>query len=137
MPDTKAFDQHYRALSDEELLKLAAEGGFTAEPAQLLGKELARRNLTFDEAKRHFAPEWLDKADVGTLGVPNACERRTDYCTNCRTERRGRSSLCPGNPFRRFYSKGASDASESSLHPTPPHCFIRAATPFDGAVAIL
>ena len=48
MPDTKAFDQHYRALSDEELLKLAAEGGFTAEAAQLLGKELARRNLTFD-----------------------------------------------------------------------------------------
>ena len=46
MPDTKAFDQHYRALSDEELLKLAAEGGFTAKAAQLLGKELARRNLT-------------------------------------------------------------------------------------------
>ena len=36
MPDTKAFDQHYTALSDEELLKLAAEGGFTAEAAQLL-----------------------------------------------------------------------------------------------------
>ena len=69
MPDTNAFDQHYKALSDEELLKLAAEGGFTAEAARVLGKELARRNLTFDEAKRHFAPEWLDKADVGTLGV--------------------------------------------------------------------
>jgi 16S rRNA U1498 N3-methylase RsmE len=36
MPDTKAFDQHYTALSDEELLKLGAEGGFTAEAAQLL-----------------------------------------------------------------------------------------------------
>ena len=35
----------------------------------MLGKELARRNLKFDKAKRHFAPEWLDKADVGTLGV--------------------------------------------------------------------
>ncbi len=69
MPDTEAFDQHYRALSDEELLKLAAEGGFTAEAAQVLGKELARRNLTFDEAKRNFAPEWLDKADEGTLGI--------------------------------------------------------------------
>ena len=69
MPDPKTFDQHYRALSDEELLKLAAEGGFTAEAAQVLEKELARRNLTFDEAKRHFAPEWLDKADVGTLGI--------------------------------------------------------------------
>lgn len=69
MPDAKAFDQHYRALSDEELLKLAAEGGFTAEAEQLLGKELARRNLTFDKAKRHFAPDWLDKAEAGTLGV--------------------------------------------------------------------
>jgi hypothetical protein len=69
MSDTKALDQHYRALSDEELLKLGAEGGFTAEAAQVLGKELARRNLTIGEAKRNFAPEWLDKADVGTLGV--------------------------------------------------------------------
>ena len=69
MPDPKTFDQHYRALSDEELLKLAAEGGFTAEAAQVLEKELARRNLTFDEAKRHFAPEWLDKVDLGTLGI--------------------------------------------------------------------
>ena len=69
MPDTKAFDQHYRALSDQELLKLASEGGFTPEAEQALGKELARRNLTFDKAKRHFAPEWLDKAGVGTLGV--------------------------------------------------------------------
>jgi|GEM_PF-1113402 len=69
MPDAKTFDQHYRALSDEGLLKLAAEGGFTAEAEQLLGKELARRNLTFDKAKRYFAPDWLDKADAGTLGV--------------------------------------------------------------------
>ena len=69
MPDIEALDEHYKALSDEELLKLAAQGGFTAEAQQVLGKELARRNLTFDKAKRHFAPEWLDKADGGTLGV--------------------------------------------------------------------
>ena len=69
MPTTKAHDEHYRALSDEELLKLAAEGGFTEKTEQVLGKELARRNLTFDEAKRYFAPQWLDKADVGTVGV--------------------------------------------------------------------
>ncbi len=68
MRDTKAFDEHYGALSDIELLKCAAEGGFTAEAEQILGRELARRNLTFDEAKRHFAPEWLNKADVGALG---------------------------------------------------------------------
>jgi hypothetical protein len=69
MADTKALDEHYAALSDEELMKLAAEGGFTAEALEVLGKELARRNLTFDKAKRHFAPEWLDKADAGALGV--------------------------------------------------------------------
>jgi len=69
MPDTNAYDEHYHALSDEALLKLAAEGGFTAEAEQVLGKELARRKLSFDEAKRHFAPEWLDKADAGALGV--------------------------------------------------------------------
>lgn len=69
MPSTKALDEHYRALSDNELLKLAAGGGFTEEAEQVLSNELARRNLTFDEAKRHFAPEWLDKANAGALGV--------------------------------------------------------------------
>jgi hypothetical protein len=69
MADTESLDKQYRALSDEYLLKLAAEGGFTSEAEQVLGKELARRNLTFDEAKRHFAPKWLDKAEAGTLGV--------------------------------------------------------------------
>jgi len=69
MADTKAFDENYRARSDEELLKLAAEGGFTTEAEQVLRTELARRNLTFDEAKRRFAPQWLDKAEAGTLGV--------------------------------------------------------------------
>jgi hypothetical protein len=35
----------------------------------LLDKELARRKLTPEDAKRRFAPEWFDKADVGALGV--------------------------------------------------------------------
>jgi len=69
MPGTKALDEHYKALSDEELLKLAAGGGFTEEAERVLGNELARRNFTFDEARRHFAPQWLDKADVGKIGV--------------------------------------------------------------------
>lgn len=69
MADTKALDEHYSALSNEELLKLAAQGGLTAEAKHVLDKELARRNLTFDEAKRRFAPEWLDKATAGTLGI--------------------------------------------------------------------
>jgi hypothetical protein len=69
MVATKALDEHYRTLSDEELLRLAAQGGLTAEAEQVMDKELARRNLTFDEAKQRFAPEWLGKADVGTLGI--------------------------------------------------------------------
>lgn len=69
MPNIKELNEHYRSLSDEELLKLRAEGGFTGEAETVLDKELARRNLTSDDAKRHFAPDWLDKADVGTVGV--------------------------------------------------------------------
>jgi len=71
MPDIKELDQHYRSLSDEELLKLRAEGGFTGEAEKVLDKELARRNLTSDDAKRHFAPDWLNKAAVGEVGVLN------------------------------------------------------------------
>lgn len=69
MASIESLDKHYKALSNEELLKLAAGAGFTEEAEHVLGKELARRNLTFDEAKRHFAPQWLDKADIGTIGV--------------------------------------------------------------------
>jgi hypothetical protein len=69
MPDPKELDAHYKTLNHQELLKLRAEGGFTPEAEQVLDKELARRNLTPDEAKRHFAPEWLEQAAVGTLGV--------------------------------------------------------------------
>lgn len=69
MADTKTLDEHYKALTDQALLKLRAEGGFTAEAEQVLDKELARRNLTSDQAKRNFAPEWLDKAEAGTVGV--------------------------------------------------------------------
>lgn len=65
----KALNEHYRALNDEELLKLAAEGGLTGEAEKALGNELAQRNLTFEDAKQHSAPQWLDQADVGTLGV--------------------------------------------------------------------
>lgn len=69
MSDPRALEIHYESLSDRELLKLRAEGGFTAEAELLLNKELARRKLTPDEAKRQFAPEWLDEAGPGTVGV--------------------------------------------------------------------
>ena len=69
MLDPKALDAHYKTLTDQELLKLRIDGGLTEQAEQALDTELARRNLTSDNAKRHFAPEWLDKADVGTVGV--------------------------------------------------------------------
>ncbi len=69
LPDAKALNAYYNALSDQELLKLRAEGGLTAEAERTVDKELVIRNLTADEAKRSYAPEWLEKADVGTVGV--------------------------------------------------------------------
>ncbi len=78
MPDARALDAHYKTLTDHELLKLRADGGFTLEAEQLLDQELARRNFTSDEADQDSAPEWLDKADVGTVGVLVLEERRAD-----------------------------------------------------------
>jgi len=69
MLDAEALDAYYKTLTDQELLKLRAEGGFTEEAEQRLDKELSRRSLTSDKAKRDYAPEWLDKAEVGTVGV--------------------------------------------------------------------
>jgi hypothetical protein len=46
MADGKTLDEHYKAHTDQELLKLRAEGGFTAEAEQVLDKELARRNIS-------------------------------------------------------------------------------------------
>jgi hypothetical protein len=69
MLDAKALDAYYKTLTDQELLKLRAEGGFTEESERRLDQELSRRSLTPDEAKRVYAPEWLDKAEVGTVGV--------------------------------------------------------------------
>lgn len=69
MHDGKTLDEYYETLTDQELLKLRAEGGFTAEAKQALSRELERRNLTSDEAERYFAPQWLDRAEVGTVGI--------------------------------------------------------------------
>lgn len=69
MLDAKALDAYYKTLTDQELLKLRAESGFTEEAERRLDKELSRRSLTSEEAKRDYAPEWLDKAEVGTVGV--------------------------------------------------------------------
>src|SRR3984885_15003914 len=69
MLDAKALDAYYKTLTDQELLKLRAEGGFTEEAERRLDEELSRRSLTSDDAKRDYAPEWLEKAEVGAVGV--------------------------------------------------------------------
>ncbi len=69
MTDPRALETHYKNLSNRELLKFRAEGGFTTEAELLLNKELVRRNLTLEEAKRTFAPEWLEEASTGAVGV--------------------------------------------------------------------
>lgn len=52
MPDANALEKHYKTLTDQELLNLKREGGFTDEAEQVLGNELKRRNLTPGDLKR-------------------------------------------------------------------------------------
>lgn len=89
MPNATELEQYYKALSDQELLKLKREGGFTAEAEQVLGEELTRRNLgsgaadddlTFDEfaawlreywcvpARKTIVPETQFERDLGLTG---------------------------------------------------------------------
>jgi hypothetical protein len=55
MPNATELDKYYKALTDQELLNLKREGGFTAEAERVLGEELARRSLAFAALKRHVA----------------------------------------------------------------------------------
>jgi hypothetical protein len=55
MPDATALTQYYRTLTDQELLNLKREGGFTAEAEEVLAGELTRRNLTPGDLKRYVA----------------------------------------------------------------------------------
>lgn len=55
MPDTIALAKHYETLTDDALLKLAHESGFTEEAQQVLTKELGRRNLGDDDLKHYVA----------------------------------------------------------------------------------
>lgn len=65
MPDATELDKYYKALTDQELLNLKREGGFTAEAEQVLGEEMARRNLgvadgdlAFDEFAAWLREYW-------------------------------------------------------------------------------
>jgi len=55
MPDATELEKYYKTLTDQELLNLKREGGFTAEAEQVLGEELARRNLVSGDLKRYAA----------------------------------------------------------------------------------
>jgi len=88
MPNTAELDKYYKALTDQELLNLKREGGFTAEAEQVLGEEMARRNLgvahgdlTFDEfaawlreywsvpVRKAIVPETQFDRDLGLSGA--------------------------------------------------------------------
>jgi hypothetical protein len=55
MPDATALEKYYQTLTDQQLLNLKREGGFTVEAEQVLGKELARRNLGPRDLKQYAA----------------------------------------------------------------------------------
>jgi hypothetical protein len=52
MPDANELENYYKTLTDQELLNLKREGGFTDEAEQVLANELKRRNLTSGDLKR-------------------------------------------------------------------------------------
>jgi hypothetical protein len=61
MPDANALEEYYKTLTDQQLLNLKREGGFTVEAEQVLGKELARRNLGPGDLKQYVAVVKGDK----------------------------------------------------------------------------
>ena len=60
MPDATALEKYYETLTDRELLKLRAEGGFTEEAEQVLAKEFVRRHLASSDVKRYVAASARD-----------------------------------------------------------------------------
>lgn len=52
-------ERYYKALTDQDLLNLKREGGFTAEAEQVLGEEMARRNLGSGDLKRYVTDDDL------------------------------------------------------------------------------
>jgi hypothetical protein len=55
MPDATALEEYYKTLTDQQILNLKREGGFTIEAEQVLGEELARRNLGPHDLKQYAA----------------------------------------------------------------------------------
>ena len=61
MLDVVALEKYYQTLTDGELLDLRAEGGFTAEAEQVLGKELLRRKIERGDVKKYLAASARNK----------------------------------------------------------------------------
>ena len=55
MPDKTALETYYKTLTDDQLLQLRSEGGFTTDAESALSIELARRNLGSRDVTRFAA----------------------------------------------------------------------------------
>jgi hypothetical protein len=55
MPDKSALENYYGTLTDQQLLQLRSEGGFTAEAERVLSIELAQRHLGSSDVSKHVA----------------------------------------------------------------------------------
>lgn len=53
MPNAGELQEYYQSLTDDELLKLKSEGGFTEEAKEVLSNELALRKLAPCDVKRY------------------------------------------------------------------------------------
>jgi hypothetical protein len=55
MPDKSALEAYYGTLTDQQLLQLRSEAGFTPEAERVLCVELARRHLGPSDVSKHVA----------------------------------------------------------------------------------
>src|SRR6266700_3143679 len=55
MPDKAALENYYRTLTDQQLLQLRSEGGFTADAERALSIELAQRHLGSSDVNDYVA----------------------------------------------------------------------------------
>ena len=53
MPDKTALENYYRTLTDQQLLQLRSEGGFTADAEHALSIELSQRHLGSSDVNKY------------------------------------------------------------------------------------
>jgi len=77
MPDKSALENYYGTLTEQQLLQLRSEGGFTAEAERVLSIELAQRHLRSRDVSKHLAAAKRSNSvtkssnaaeDIGALG---------------------------------------------------------------------